>query len=218
MSLSFLAVADTLPEASSITQVTVRWLHVIAGVTWIGHLYFFNFVNVPLQGKLDKDTKKVVNPQLMPRALWWFRWGAMITFLAGLVLLYMMYGLPTRTDSKLWFDADGKFSGRAMWITLGALLGIIMFLNVWLVIWPAQKKLIAWTRDGQAPPEMPPLAARAKLASRINTFLSGPMLFCMVLAPHLSSMNWQTLLLAVVLGVGVIWLAINGSAKAGASI
>ncbi|MFO0980314.1 MAG: hypothetical protein U1E76_00985 [Planctomycetota bacterium] len=71
-----------------------------------------------------------MNPQLLPRALWWFRWGAMITFLAGLVLLYLMYGLPTRADSKLWYDTDGKFSGRAMWILLGALLGTIMWFNV----------------------------------------------------------------------------------------
>jgi uncharacterized membrane protein len=218
MSPSFLAVADALPETSSIAQVTVRWLHILAGITWIGHLYFFNFVNVPLQGKLDKDTKKVVNPQLLPRALWWFRWGSMITLLAGLLLMYMMYGLPTKSDSKLWFDVDGKFSGRGMWISFGALLAIVMFLNVWLVIWPLQKKLITWTRDGQAPPEMAATAARAKLFSRINTFLSGPMLFGMVMAPHLSTMNWQTLLLAVVVGVGVIWLCIKSSATAGSSL
>ena len=67
-------------------HLVIRWLHVIAGITWIGHLYFFNFVNVPLQGALDDASKKAVNPQLMPRALWWFRWGAMITFLAALTL------------------------------------------------------------------------------------------------------------------------------------
>src|SRR5262245_13760522 len=142
MSMDLLAMAENLPEASSITQVMVRWLHILAGITWIGHLYFFNFVNVPLQGKLEKDTKKAVNPQLLPRALWWFRWGAMITLLMGLLLLYLMYGLPTKSDSKLWYDMDGKMSGRAMWILFGGLLGTIMFLNVWLVIWPAQKKII----------------------------------------------------------------------------
>src|ERR1043165_3411049 len=68
-----------------------RWLHVIAGITWIGHLYFFNFLNIQLQGSLDDATKKVVNPQLMPRALWWFRWGAMVTFVVGWILFTMNY-------------------------------------------------------------------------------------------------------------------------------
>src|SRR5438477_12039865 len=68
-----------------------RWLHVLAGIVWIGHLYFFNFVNGPFQGKLDGPTKKIVNPQLMPRALFWFRWGAMFTLIFGLILFTMLY-------------------------------------------------------------------------------------------------------------------------------
>ena len=64
-------------------QLLFRWLHVLAGIFWIGHLYFFNFVNLPLQGALDDATKEAVNPKLMPRALWWLRWGAMITFIMG---------------------------------------------------------------------------------------------------------------------------------------
>ena len=61
-------------------EVLFRWIHVLAGVIWIGHLYFFNFVNIPFQGKLDGPTKKAVNPELLPRALWWFRWGAAWTW------------------------------------------------------------------------------------------------------------------------------------------
>src|SRR6059036_3402304 len=79
------------PDLDSTLQAIFRWFHVIAGITWIGHLYFFNFVNGPLQGKLDGPTKKLVNPQLMPRALFWFRWGAMITFIMGLTLFTLIY-------------------------------------------------------------------------------------------------------------------------------
>ena len=68
-----------------------RWTHVFAGIVWIGHLYFFNFVNIQLQGKMDDPTKKLVNPHLMPRALWWFRMGAMVTFLSGLIMFSLIY-------------------------------------------------------------------------------------------------------------------------------
>src|SRR5260370_31636979 len=82
-----------------------RWLHVLAGIVWIGHLYFFNFVNGPFQGKLDGPTKKIVNPQLMPRALFWFRWGAMFTFIFGLVLFTMLYMYQPRVG----FAPSGNF-------------------------------------------------------------------------------------------------------------
>src|SRR5690349_12361116 len=109
-----------------------RWLHVIAGITWIGHLYFFNFVNIPLQGSLDDATKKAVNPQLMPRALWWFRWGAMITFIAGLILFTMIYMYTPGVGfgpTNLFKDFNG-ITGRAVWILFGMTLGTIMWFNV----------------------------------------------------------------------------------------
>ena len=80
-----------LTDFFSNLQLLIRWLHVMAGIVWIGHLYFFNFVNIPFQGTIGGDVKKVVNPQLLTRALWWFRWGAMITFLAGLLLFVTTY-------------------------------------------------------------------------------------------------------------------------------
>src|ERR1700734_1329804 len=85
----------------------LRWLHIIAGITWIGHLYFFNLVNVPFQAVLDKDLKPKVNPLLLPRALWWFRWGAMVTFIMGVALLLAKYGW-----AGLWVEADGHMSHR----------------------------------------------------------------------------------------------------------
>src|SRR5436190_19095052 len=83
-------------------EAIFRWLHVFAGIMWIGHLYFFNFVNGPLQGKLDGPTKKAVNPELMPRALYWFRWGAAWTWITGFLLLGLIY-YQTKT---VLFDQD----------------------------------------------------------------------------------------------------------------
>src|SRR6185295_15167207 len=173
-----------------------RWLHVIAGITWIGHLYFFNFVNGPLQAMLDDSTKKVVNPQLMPRALFWFRWGAMVTFLAGLVLftLNYMYTPEIGFGPSLLFSGAEGLTSRGILILLGMLFGTIMWFNVWFIIWPTNKKILT----GQVPAEALPAArAKAKLFSRINTFLSGPMLFFMLAAPHFGSASLVTIVVFI---------------------
>lgn len=195
----------------------LRWIHILAGITWIGHLYFFNFVNVPFQAAYPKEMKSAVNPALLPRALWWFRWGAMVTFLVGLLLLIVKYGHPG-TANGLWVDAEGVITGRAIWITIGALLGTIMWFNVWFVIWPAQKQLITWTRDKQSPPEMAGLAKRALLFSRTNTYLSGPMLFCMIAPNNYGGFSIVTFLVVTVIAVGTIYSLIKLSAKVGTAI
>lgn len=182
----------------------LRWLHFIFGITWIGLLYFFNFVNGPFAKTMDADTKKKVVPQLMPRALWWFRWGAMITFISG--WLYI--------GAKLGLNGQGFIEGLTtstwgQWISLGALLGSIMWFNVWFIIWPAQKKLITWTKKGEAPPETAGLTKKAFLASRLNTYLSFPMLFCMGAASHLPAFNLVYVLAAFVIGFGLVWHLVN---------
>lgn len=206
-----------LGDLFSNVHILVRWLHVIAGIIWIGHLYFFNFVNVPLQGALDDVAKKAVNPKLMPRALWWFRWGAMITFLAGLVLFTMNYMYTPGVGlgpSSLFRDANG-ITSRATWILLGMLLGTIMWFNVWFIIWPLQKKMLS----GKVPQDqLPAVRKRALLTSRINTFLSGPMLFGMLAPAHYGGVNAVTLLVAAGLGLVAIWFAIAASGKVGTSV
>jgi uncharacterized membrane protein len=191
----------------------LRWIHIFAGITWIGHLYFFNYVNVPFQAVLEKELKPKVNPLLLPRALWWFRWGAMVTFLSGLIILLYKYG-----HSGLLYEADGRISGRAEWILFGSLLGTIMFINVWFIIWPAQRKIIGWVQSSQNPPEMPILAKRALLASRTNAYLSGPMLFGMVAANNYGAMNAMTLLITLVVGLGTVWVLIKASPKVGTGV
>ena len=182
----------------------LRWLHFIFGITWIGLLYFFNFVNGPFAKTMDAETKKKVVPQLMPRALWWFRWGAMITFISG--WLYI--------GAKLGLNGQGFIEGLTtstwgQWITLGATLGSIMWFNVWFIIWPAQKKLITWTKNGEAPPEMAALAKKAMMTSRVNTYLSFPMLFCMGAASHLPVFNLVYVLSAFAIGFILVWHLVN---------
>lgn len=155
-------------------ELVIRWIHFLAGITWIGLLYFFNLVNVNFMKGLDAGTKGKVVPQLMPPALWWFRWGAMVTVLAGLLLMMI-----------LW-PGDGSWR---MSIGIGGTLGIIMFLNVWLIIWPNQKRIIQMTAEAAAkqqppPAEMAAMARTAYLASRTNFYLSVPMLLFMASASH----------------------------------
>src|SRR5262245_2799324 len=185
------------PDLSSTLQAIARWFHIIAGITWIGHLYFFNFVNLPFQGGLDKELKPKVNPPLILRALYFFRWGAMWTFLFGLLLFYLIY-----IDGGAIRNAEGGMSHRGMWILFGMLLGTIMWFNVWFVIWPRQKKILGAMLGG--PAADPKLAPQAALASKINTYLSGPMLFGMVAGSHVNiwDMTPVTLIVAIVLGLG----------------
>jgi uncharacterized membrane protein len=203
------------PETSATVQLLLRWFHIFAGIVWIGHLYFFNFVNVPFQGVLEKELKPRVNPPLLLRALWWFRWGAMFTVLFGLMLFAMLYW---PAGGYLW-DADGGMSRRGMWMLLGGLLGIIMWVNVWFVIWPAQKKIIGGMTGGKpAPPEVP---KRALLFSRINTFLSAPMLVGMIAASHQDV--WSVMPawahgLFIVIVLGAVHGAIKSSPKVGTSL
>jgi len=198
-------------------QLLFRWLHVIAGIIWIGHLYFFNFVNIPLQGSLDDAGKKIVNPLMMPRALWWFRWGAMFTLLTGLFLFFQVYlytpGLGFGSTSSL-VTPDGM-TDRFMWIFMGMTFGIIMWFNVWFIIWPAQKKMLS----GQVPTDQLP-AVRKKVAgaSKMNTYFSGPMLFGMLAPNHYGSINWVTAAVAIALGLIAIWFFYKTSPSAGKAL
>ncbi len=199
-------------------QFFTRWLHVIAGIAWIGHLYFFNFVNVPLQASLDDAGKKAVNPKLMPRALWWFRWGAMVTFLTGLLLFILIFmhlpGVGFGVNALL--SGDAGLTDRARWIMWGILFGSIMWFNVWFIIWPAQKKMLS----GQVPAEeLPAVRRKAYLASRTNTYLSGPMLLGMLAAGHMNSgFSYPALLGWSAAALAAIFVAIFHADKVGQTV
>lgn len=155
----------------------LRWFHFLSGVIWIGLLYYFNFVQGSFFAETDANTKSACTQKLVPRALWWFRWGAMITFLTGLTI----YAIEA--------PRSGMNSAWGLLITIGALLGTLMWANVWFIIWPNQKVVIKSATQaasgGQALPEAAASAARAMVASRTNVMFSVPMLFFMGAARHL---------------------------------
>jgi uncharacterized membrane protein len=239
-------------NVSEWVNAIVRWVHVVAGILWIGHLYFFNFVNGPLAATYDADTKKKVIPQLMPRALFWFRWGAAHTWITGFILLVLVYYMggalakdggtgmshgisvgvlivswlvydmlwksPLAKNEKVGaavsfvlvaatlFGLSQVFTGRAVFIHLGGIFGTIMAANVWMRIWPAQKKLIAAAAGGPAADAA--VAPLAKLRSKHNTYMSVPLVYTMV-SNHFpgaygSEHGWLIMLAMVAVG----WLAV----------
>ena len=143
-----------------------RYFHVIAGITWIGMLYYFNFVQTEYFKEAEADAKKDAMAKLAPRALWWFRWGAMVTFITGLYLFHKLGAFSNLDLAPIW---------------VGALAGTFMFLNVWLIIWPNQQVVLGM-KEGDGPTS----AAKAGLASRTNTLFSGPMLLGMLGSKHLA--------------------------------
>ncbi|MDP7582913.1 MAG: urate hydroxylase PuuD [SAR324 cluster bacterium] len=189
-------------------DLLLRWIHLLAGITWIGLLYYFNFVQGEWFKETDGSSKTAAVQKLVPRALWWFRWGAMFTFLAGsLILIKKGMELGWNYYESSW----------GIIILTGATLGTFMFLNVWMIIWPKQQVVIASTNQvadgGEALPEAAGCAAKAALASRTNTLFSIPMLLFMGAASHFplavtGDTNYSGLfwVLAIIIGL----LEVNG--------
>lgn len=146
----------------------LRWMHVMAGVMWIGLLWYFNFVQIPSMPKIPDEQKPAIGKVIAPTALFWFRWSALATVITGVMVASMMpYGL-----SALMLTKGAVAIGIGMW------LAIVMAFNVWFIIWPNQKKALGIVT---VPAEEKAAAARtAMLTSRFNTMFSIPMLYCMV--------------------------------------
>jgi len=177
----------------------LRWVHLLVGVVWVGLLYYFNFIQAEYFKEADAGAKSDVIQKMVPNALWWFRWAAVFTFLSGIILLYVKH-----------------LSG--MGIIIGVTMGTIMFLNVWLVIWPNQKIIMASAKQvaggGHALPGAAIALAKAGLASRTNTLFSVPMLFFMASSVHLGQIQTSihsasAASLAAVFGL-ITLLALNG--------
>ena len=255
-------------QLNDILNLFFRWFHVVAGITWIGHLYFFNWVNGPFQGKIDGPTKRAVNPELLPRALFWFRWGAAWTWITGFVLAGIIY-YQTRTvlfedqyqknNPWLWLaivlvtwavgfvlynaimkalankvvgaaiclvlyagvwlllEDVGHYSGRALYIHGGATFGTMMALNVWMIIWPYQKKIITALKEGNPLPATDPIVTTAGLRSRHNTYMSVPLVFFMI-SNHYPTVYGSNLrdayaLIAIVVGFVVVRLLYGKAPK-----
>jgi uncharacterized membrane protein len=252
------------PQVNEWLNLIFRWAHVIAGITWIGHLYFFNFVNAQLAKTYDADSKKKVLPELMPRALYWFRWGAAYTWITGILLAGLVYYMVPNLVQEggvsqgagiaialatlivgfaiydiLWksplaknemvgvavsfvllaavvFGLSRVFIGRAVFIHVGALFGTIMAANVWMRIWPNQRKIIAGVK-GTGPAADPAVVALAGLRSKHNTYLSVPLVFTMI-SNHFPTVyghdqGWIILLVLVLVGWGVTKLLYKKAAS-----
>ncbi len=162
-------------------EFLLRWFHYLGGITWIGLLYYFNFVQGPFMAEADPGAKSTATQKLLPRALSWFRGGAIVTFLTGILIIAKRFG-----ESPL--GAAAWSTPWAITILTGALFGTLMFFNVVLVIWPKQQIVIASAKaaasGGQANAAAPVAARRAFLASRTNVVFSIPMLFYMGAASH----------------------------------
>jgi len=220
-------------------EQALRWVHLVAGITWIGLLYFFNLVSFPVMKECSAAMKAEVVTRMMPRALWWFRWSAVATVLAGLLyfIIYLMRdaknaGAPALAWKWLgwWFLvwvaawvvmylvmrppavagwmvagatlvvvvgaswivlsllAHPEISNRTLSISVGGGIGLMLLLNVWGIVWRAQKRIIAWTQGSlegtPLPAEAVPLARQVYLASRSGFWLSFPMLFFMAASSH----------------------------------
>jgi uncharacterized membrane protein len=167
-----------------------RWSHVVVGITWIGLLYFFNVVQVPAYAQMEPAARNNAVDKLTSRALWWFRWAAAATLLSGILLLLFQTDATGKTQL---FSSDYAKSLHGISIYAGVLLALTMFFNVWLVIWPNQKTVIANARNvqagGQADPAAAAAARKGALASRMNTIYSLPMLIFMVGTTHFPYQN-----------------------------
>jgi len=250
MSAPLLAMLATpqieFPGGEQAVTILLRWIHIVAGIIWVGMLYFFNLVNMQFLNDLDPKSRALVVPKLMPRALWWFRWSSVVTVLVGLAYWGQIVGADARSAAAagqpasvgaligtfflIWtlafavemgalmspaeslrkgavlgvivvvvviaasylflsFNQHGWESNRTLAIGIGGGLGWFMMLNVWGIIWRMQKKIIRWTEASAAngtpmPPEVTKVARLSFLCSRVNFWLSFPMLFFMGAASH----------------------------------
>jgi uncharacterized membrane protein len=183
-----------------------RYAHVLFGITWIGLLYFFNFVQVPAYAEMEAQARSEALRKLTFRALWWFRWAAALTMLSGL-LMWAIAGGDYAPDTSLGLS-----------ITFGSILGLTMGANVWMVIWPKQRINIASAErvaaGGEPDPEAAGAAKLAGRASRVNTFFSIPMAFFMVFTSHFAPAFGDVGSEAVI--TWIIFLAIWAFAEASA--
>ncbi|MEY6433741.1 urate hydroxylase PuuD [Thioalkalicoccus limnaeus] len=162
----------------------LRWMHIVAGIIWVGLLYYFNFVQMPAMAAATADAEgpgpAAIARYIAPRALLWFRWAAVVTWLSGALYLF-------RTDQFINAFSLGLIgSGPSYYgltMGLGAWLGTILLINVWFVIWPNQKKILGLAKSA-APVDVAKAKRHVMIASRVNAILSLPMLMFMVAAKH----------------------------------
>ena len=168
LAIAFGLHGDFVNSGATYANGVMRFLHVLCGIMWIGLLYYFNFVQVPAMPGIPDEHKPGVTGHIAPKALFWFRWAAAFTVLTGLIVAHLSGYLV----EALTLQAGFTIIGIGMWMAL------IMAFNVWFIIWPAQKKVLGIVEASAD--EKAAAAPRALIASRTNTLLSIPMLYCMI--------------------------------------
>ncbi|MBL8550287.1 MAG: urate hydroxylase PuuD [Hyphomonadaceae bacterium] len=175
------SLAQLPPPSSPFWQAALRWTHVLSGIMWIGHLYYFNFTQIPNVPKIPEEARgPAISKVIAPAALFWFRWGAMATLITGLLLAWNQnYLFEALSFGAL--DEPAFAAPKHIFIGIGMWLAIIMWFNVWFIIWPNQQKALGIGEANAAlPADVKAKSARtAMLFSRTNTFLSAPMLVAM---------------------------------------
>ena len=156
-----------------------RYLHVLSGIMWIGLLWYLNFVQIPSMPKIPDDQKPAIGKVIAPAVLFWFRWAALSTIITGLIVAY----LNGYVNQAMTLGLIGQADPKSITIGIGMWLGIIMAYNVWMIIWPNQKKVLGIIEASAD--EKAKSARTAMLFSRTNTLLSIPMLLSMVSAQNL---------------------------------
>jgi uncharacterized membrane protein len=199
-------------DAASFWPFFIRWCHVLCGVMWIGLLWYFNFVSTPTTPKIPEELRPALGRFITPAALFWFRWGAMGTIFFGIILAYLNgYLLQAYTLDAV----EGFVSPKAIIIGIGMWLGTIMWFNVWFLIWPAQRRLLKGAHGAEADA----LRRRAGLASRLNTYLSGPLLIGMLGANHAGmAFSYPRFLILSALALAAIKTAYAHSTFVGKSV
>ena len=155
-----------------------RYLHVLSGIMWIGLLWYFNFVQIPSMPNIPDEQKPAIGKVIAPKALFWFRWAALVTIISGLIVAYLQGYVH-----QAMILGIGSGDPKSTAIGIGMWLGIIMAINVWFIIWPNQKKVLGIVDC--APEDKPKHLKTAVITSRVNTLLSLPMLLSMVVAQNL---------------------------------
>jgi uncharacterized membrane protein len=196
-----------LEDPSFVISIVLRWGHIMFGIVWLGQLFFFNLINIPFQRDLPDDVKPIVNPKLLLRVHYWFRMGAMYTFIFGWLLFGYKYG------HQHLLMQDGAITNRGIWMLFGSLFGSIMWFNVWFIIWPRQRALLGGLISGKPPENAAQLALTAGRTSRFNLFASGPMLFGMIVPNNAAGLTPVAILAAIFLGVGFWFGTIKRSFK-----
>ena len=178
--LIMFATNDGFPLDRIFWSTIFKYIHVLSGIMWVGLLYYFNFVQIPNMAKIPDEQKPAIGKIIAPVALFWFRWAALSTIISGLIVSYLNYYILEALSFGLLTNGAAP---KSIAIGMGMWLGIIMAYNVWMIIWPNQKKALGITEVSEE--EKAKGARTAMLFSRTNTLLSIPMLLTMVSAQNL---------------------------------